>query len=499
MRISFAQNKIYYIPSEREIIQEYDEKNDIILAKSDEIARLREHVAKLTTEISLKCWNKSQVKKKLLLIGDSLIRDIDSEKLDNTDVIILPGGRVEDALKHLELVEESLCNVYLCIGTNDCSKEATNIEKIRDCYLKLVSTAQKKAENVIISCIPPRLDSELNRQKVESLNAGLVSLCTETGSTFVEQNDSFLLKHGEVNDGYLLSDGLHLSKQGLQRLVKNLNIPLKDKNSSVCKEERRPTVNRVAGKMTAKTNSAVRQKEQWSSRENTSNAVMSRDRKEVEKFKGPKNTLSNFYPADIKIWNMRFQTTEHAYQYRKAIEMGLYDTAEVIRKADSPRQAQLIADEVETDENWSEMKKDVMNSLLIEKARQCPEYRQDLLRSKDYILVEDTGHDYWGRGRRGQGLNMLGKLHMSLRENLPKISEQHFPRPPARQTPWVRKDGYSRKNATSRYVPKSKEQQPVCFNCSERGHSAGTCRLPSPFYCHTCGQQGHKRKFCLNE
>jgi hypothetical protein len=171
--------------------------------------------------------------------------------------------------------------------------------------------------------------------------------------------------------------------------------------------------------------------------------------------------------------------------------MGYHETAEQIRKAPTARKAQQIADSIVTDSRWTEMKKDVMYMLLQEKARQCEEYRDDLMRSEDRILVEDTTHEYWGRGRQGHGLNMLGSLHMAIRSDPPKMQKNNSRRSPLERTPY-----YPRSERTWRPDYPTKEQQSACYNCGERGHSSNTCRLPSPFYCYTCGAQGHKRKHC---
>ena len=49
------------------------------------------------------------------------------------------------------------------------------------------------------------------------------------------------------------------------------------------------------------------------------------------KFRGAGNPLSNFYQAGIEVWGIHFASNEHAYQYRKATEMGQHVTAEEIQ------------------------------------------------------------------------------------------------------------------------------------------------------------------------
>ena len=48
----------------------------------------------------------------------------------------------------------------------------------------------------------------------------------------------------------------------------------------------------------------------------------------VIKFRGAKNTLSNFYLTPITVRNTTLKSTEHAYNYCKATGMGQHTTAE---------------------------------------------------------------------------------------------------------------------------------------------------------------------------
>ena len=36
----------------------------------------------------------------------------------------------------------------------------------------------------------------------------------------------------------------------------------------------------------------------------------------------------------------------------------------------------------------------------------------------DGIFIEDTEEEYWGRGKWVEGLNMLGVMHMELRDSI---------------------------------------------------------------------------------
>ena len=90
-------------------------------------------------------------------------------------------------------------------------------------------------------------------------------------------------------------------------------------------------------------------------------------------------------------------------------------------------------------------------------------------------MIEDTRHDFWGKGKNNTGENMLGKLWMLHRK---KLSENV--RKPAGQ-PWA-----------------TRSQQPKCYQCGETGHLSGQCRRTVAVDCWACGHLGHKRKHCRN-
>ena len=186
-----------------------------------------------------------------LLIGDSLLRDFDEKKLNNTTVKPLNGAKVADLKPHIE--QAKLCQrVIICVGTNDCSSEDFDGEKITAEYKELVNVAKSKVINspdVIISSIPPRMDSLEYQENVENLNAGLCTIARDTGATFINNDETFRLGDRSPNDGYILSDGLHLTNKGSNRLARNVNVT-QDPKVNICK-----------AKKTSKANAAVQKNE----------------------------------------------------------------------------------------------------------------------------------------------------------------------------------------------------------------------------------------------
>lgn len=143
--------------------------------------------------------------------------------------------------------------------------------------------------------------------------------------------------------------------------------------------------------------------------------------KEIRFYKkdDPYGWMSNFHRAVIDIGGIIYQTSEHYYQSRKAID-GTY--IDWIVKAPTPHLAFKAArclkpEDIRSD--WDNIKVNVMEKALRAKFMQHPDLAKKLLRTGDAILIEDSPVDsFWGCGKDGKGQNMLGKLLMNIRETL---------------------------------------------------------------------------------
>ena len=176
-----------------------------------------------------------------LVIGDSLLKSIDENKLDNTYVKSLQGADISDVMHRLNDTDDIFMDITVCVGTNDCSNGDEFVPAaLTDTYKQLVNTAAKKVRDISkvkVVSIPPRIDDPKKQDRVKSLNACLCTVANETGATFIDNDPAFLLQDGSPNDGYLLTDGVHLSTTGTNRLVKNMRLPVKEKfRRNVCKD-----------------------------------------------------------------------------------------------------------------------------------------------------------------------------------------------------------------------------------------------------------------------
>jgi hypothetical protein len=128
--------------------------------------------------------------------------------------------------------------------------------------------------------------------------------------------------------------------------------------------------------------------------------------------------LSNFYASRIAVEGAEWPTAEHYYQACKTQDAAY---AARIRSAATPDEAKRLGNDAACPlrADWSEHRVRAMRAALFAKFSQHPDLRAALLATGDAVLVEDSKRDaYWGAGADGNGLSMLGKLLMELRDCL---------------------------------------------------------------------------------
>jgi lysophospholipase L1-like esterase len=165
-----------------------------------------------------------------LVIGDSLLRNLDQSKLQATKVASVSGAKVEDITQELER-EKPYGRIVCCIGTNDCGTNAFSGDEFSAKAERLVEKAKEKVQDpkaVVVCSLPPRTDKKEYQENVELANACLASLAEKSHVTFVNNDSSFKLADGSANDGYLHHDGLHLSNSGTRRLALNMSLNPRD-------------------------------------------------------------------------------------------------------------------------------------------------------------------------------------------------------------------------------------------------------------------------------
>ena len=128
--------------------------------------------------------------------------------------------------------------------------------------------------------------------------------------------------------------------------------------------------------------------------------------------------FDNFSSFQIEYKGKKYPTSEHAYQSMKFINSDP-ELAEKIRNAKSAHEAFKMAEanKDKRQEDWDDIKLDVMKEILLCKLEQHEYVQKKLLQSGNREIVEDSWRDpYWGWGENRDGENHLGKLWMEIRE-----------------------------------------------------------------------------------
>ncbi len=242
-------NDVHHKLSQRDghmqkLVQSFKDKTTEHEKALRENADLRAKVSELSTKLSEQSWNNFRSDEKSLVVGSSIIKDISSSKLDNTEVVSKSGGKISDAST---VVSSRPTNVYnriiLVTGGNDCdpkdnAKKQTAAEIVEQ-YRSLVRTCKEKAKSVTVSSVCPRVSTDEVKSQIESVNAGLKVMCDTEDVTFIDSTTSFHLADGTVNDAYFLNDGVHLTYKATNKLSRNLKLKIKDEASGVCDIDRR--------------------------------------------------------------------------------------------------------------------------------------------------------------------------------------------------------------------------------------------------------------------
>lgn len=140
----------------------------------------------------------------------------------------------------------------------------------------------------------------------------------------------------------------------------------------------------------------------------------------INSFRGNYDFLSNFFVGApfIDCNEIEWKTTEHYYQAQKTFTPGL------IMDAETPGDAKRIAHNLPIRRDWGLVKVGFMTVSLKMKFDQNPKYKELLIQTEGYKLVEGNWwHDnFWGdcycdKCEDKKGKNMLGKLLMNLRSS----------------------------------------------------------------------------------
>lgn len=139
----------------------------------------------------------------------------------------------------------------------------------------------------------------------------------------------------------------------------------------------------------------------------------------ISEFQGENRWLSNFWPAKIELWELKFPSAENAYQAAKC----LYEEDMAQFESCSAGVAKIKGRNVKMIPGWDGLKLGLMEEIVRQKfSDKNPELKAKLLLTGDQELVEGNqwGDRYWGVCR-GVGQNHLGKILMKVRKEIADV------------------------------------------------------------------------------
>jgi ribA/ribD-fused uncharacterized protein len=134
--------------------------------------------------------------------------------------------------------------------------------------------------------------------------------------------------------------------------------------------------------------------------------------------KGEYGCFSNFSRHSVFLRGKYWRTSEHFFQAQKFHGT---EHEEAVRQCKTPRQAADLgrSRKLPLRRDWEAVKDQVMLETVRAKFTQHEDLKAILLGTGDATLVEHTANDsYWADGGDGTGLNRLGQILMTVREEL---------------------------------------------------------------------------------
>lgn len=141
---------------------------------------------------------------------------------------------------------------------------------------------------------------------------------------------------------------------------------------------------------------------------------------DIKSFSGEHRFLSNFWPSEFNLYDVRWPCAENCYQWMKFDKDP--ELLDQFLQA-SPGRSKRLSRELEKDirKDWLNVRVDVMTKIQYEKYTQNPHLAHMLVETGSVSIVEgNTWNDtFWGVNlSTGKGKNMLGKILMDLRNEL---------------------------------------------------------------------------------
>lgn len=136
-------------------------------------------------------------------------------------------------------------------------------------------------------------------------------------------------------------------------------------------------------------------------------------------FTGKNDFLSNFYMCEVAYEGRVYPSSEHAFVAAKTIDD---DIRAHIATIPTAGQVKRYGRSIELREGWNDIRINEMRKILENKFGD-QELMEKLQNTKPHELIEGNswGDVFWGESPLGTGRNELGKLLMSIRDDIARF------------------------------------------------------------------------------
>ena len=167
----------------------------------------------------------SNTQKRVLLLGDSIIRGVNTKGLADGGVHkhSNSGGNIQTLIDEIGLYDlNAFSTVVIYIGGNNVAR-GDNLSTLEEKYDELISLIKctNRSCKIVLCNIAPRTDADVN-----NLNRAIDRLAMHWRCQGVEQVSdihNMFVKKGVADSRYFHPDGIHLTVSGTKRLLDAIN------------------------------------------------------------------------------------------------------------------------------------------------------------------------------------------------------------------------------------------------------------------------------------
>lgn len=142
----------------------------------------------------------------------------------------------------------------------------------------------------------------------------------------------------------------------------------------------------------------------------------------ITRFEKDYRYLSNFWPCKVEFEGIVYPSAEHAYQAAKTLDRNVRILISELPTAGAAKR--FGRETIKLRPGWDKMKIIYMITIVSAKFNQNPDLMELLMGTKPALLIEGNtwGDTFWGECPLGNGKNHLGKILMTIRDDITRLT-----------------------------------------------------------------------------